>query len=490
MPTKNIIVIDDFYVNAMGTRKFILTQPFSVRGNYPGYRTTSYANNSIKGHLERIIGKKITWFPSDKNSYNGAFQYTTKDMKSWVHRDETRWAGVLYLTPNAPVSGGTAFFKHKETGLEEVTKDTPKEIINKLDNDSNDMSKWEMVDYVGNKFNRLILFRGTRSHRSMDYFGTNKHNGRLFQLFFFNVDENSTIENIVKKEVKPDIKKKIKKEVKIINNKIRFRNLEPKVWVLPSRKLKITILFFTTSRYEYLIPMLKSFHENVNFGDMEVTKILIDDYPLRRKVSVLERLVKEFNIDKLVLNETNLGYSSSWKKGWDMISNDTDYIWHQEDDFTFNKKVNVFDMINTLETSPIELTQLVLKRQIWFSKGDFIDKIENGKVGEQINFGNNKIVIHRYYFNSNPCIYPRWILDEDYEHNPQEHLTVAHLNKKYPNKYSAMYGGALDEPFIEHIGEYNQGKKVNKDEPGYKYVKPYDPTKKYYSNKWVTEYKK
>ena len=37
-----------------------------------------------------------------------------------------------------------------------------------------------------------------------------------------------------------------------------------------------------------------------------------------------------------------------------------------------------------------------------------------------------------------------------------------------------MYG-ALDEPYIDHIGVYNQGKKVNEDEQGY--VKQYDPTK-------------
>lgn len=492
MPTTNIIVVDDFYVNVMGTRNFILTQDFKVTGNYPGYRTKSYANNSIKGHLEKIIGKRISWFPTNEDSYNGAFQYTTKDMKSWIHRDTTRWAGLVYLTPDAPLSAGTAFFRHNETGLEEIMSDTSDEIKKKLDNDSNDMSKWTQVDYVGNKFNRLVLFRGTRSHRSMDYFGTNKHNGRLFQLFFFNVDEKSDIYAIPKTLHTTTPTKTTQKTLSNPSNltkvSIKTRQVEPKVWNKPDRKLKITILFFTTSRYEYLIPMLKSFHEKVDFGDAEVTKILIDDYPLRRKIPVLEQLVKDFNIDKLVLNEENLGYSSSWKKGWGFVPNDTDYIWHQEDDFTFNKVVNVYDMIETLETCPIELTQVVLKRQVWFTGGDFIEKIETGKVGEQIEFGDKKVVIHKTYFNSNPCVYSRWVLDEDYKYNPQEHLIVDHMNKKYPNKYSSMYGGALDEPYIDHIGVYNQGKKVNEDEPGYQYVKPYDPTKQYYSNKWVTEY--
>jgi len=183
---ENVIVIDDFYVNAKETREFILTQDFSVTGNYPGGRTKSYATEDMKKTFEKILNKKITYWP---DGYNGAFQYTTAQHSSWIHRDCTSWAGVIYLTPNAPPDAGTAFFRHKATGLEEVTDSTPEAIKKQLDNDSNDMSKWDQIDNVGNVFNRLILFRGTRSHRSMTYFGTNKDDGRLFQLFFFNTEE-------------------------------------------------------------------------------------------------------------------------------------------------------------------------------------------------------------------------------------------------------------------------------------------------------------
>ena len=48
------------------------------------------------------------------------------------------------------------------------------------------MTKWEMTTMIGNKFNRLILYRGNMFHSSLDYFGSNKENGRLFQTFFFN----------------------------------------------------------------------------------------------------------------------------------------------------------------------------------------------------------------------------------------------------------------------------------------------------------------
>ena len=112
-------------------------------------------------------------------------------MDSWVHRDETTWAGILYLTPDAPLSSGTAFFRHKNTGIENKYQydKADKEIKDELDNDSKNMDKWELIDYVGNKYNRLVLFQGMRNHRSMDYFGKDKNDGRLFQLWFFNTGD-------------------------------------------------------------------------------------------------------------------------------------------------------------------------------------------------------------------------------------------------------------------------------------------------------------
>ena len=57
-----------------------------------------------------------------------------------------------------------------------------------VNNDSEDMSKWELIDMVGNKYNRLVLFQGTRNHRSMEYFGNDINDGRLFQTWFFNTE--------------------------------------------------------------------------------------------------------------------------------------------------------------------------------------------------------------------------------------------------------------------------------------------------------------
>ena len=55
-----------------------------------------------------------------------------------------------------------------------------------MNDDSRNYEKWELMDSVGNKFNRCILFKGKRSHQSGEYFGDDKETGRLFQTYFFN----------------------------------------------------------------------------------------------------------------------------------------------------------------------------------------------------------------------------------------------------------------------------------------------------------------
>ena len=199
-PSCGLIVVDNFYNNAQNTRDYILTQEFTVRGNFPGQRTISYANEHLRDIIQGYIapfGGKITDFPmplkkedekNDKVIYNGSFQYTTSRERSWIHADGwNNWAGVLYLTPNAPLSAGTSFYRFKNG---EYTEEDAKILNTKDQTDkySQDLTKWEKVDSVGNVFNRLILFNSKRFHMSMDYFGDTKENSRLFQVFFFSTE--------------------------------------------------------------------------------------------------------------------------------------------------------------------------------------------------------------------------------------------------------------------------------------------------------------
>jgi hypothetical protein len=171
----NLVIAENFYDNPDDVRAFALSQPFDVIGNYPGARTKPFMNDTMKAAISKLVeasGPVTNW-----HGFSAAFQLCTASDRTWIHADSfNTWAGVCYLTPNAPVSGGTSLYRHKATGHRE-----------KVDNDyeSYDYTKWEEVDRIGNIYNRIILYRGNMFHASVDYFGSNMQDGRLFQTFFF-----------------------------------------------------------------------------------------------------------------------------------------------------------------------------------------------------------------------------------------------------------------------------------------------------------------
>jgi hypothetical protein len=188
-------IIDNFYDDVDAVREFALNQEYSVPGNYPGRRTKSFLNDSMKNTIESVVspfyGKVVYW---SEEQYTGAYQYTTSRDRSWIHADQTTtWAGVCYLTPDAPLSAGTGLFKHKPTGLVMAPRNPDgsynTELLEQVNQDSQDMTKWELVDRLANVYNRLVLYRGDYFHMSLDYFGQDLNDGRLFQTFFFNTEK-------------------------------------------------------------------------------------------------------------------------------------------------------------------------------------------------------------------------------------------------------------------------------------------------------------
>jgi len=99
----NLIVTDDFYSNADAVRKFALTQPFDVTGNYPGRRTKSFLTEDTKEAIQAIVytagGLVTDWI--DKDGLTGSFQLAYATDRTWIHSDHyNSWAAVCYLTPD------------------------------------------------------------------------------------------------------------------------------------------------------------------------------------------------------------------------------------------------------------------------------------------------------------------------------------------------------------------------------------------------------
>lgn len=180
LPT--VMIIDNFYDNPDDVRKFALAQDYGVRGNYPGGRTKTFAAPEDKARFEKILQRKITYFPA---GYNGSFQIVTADLSSWIHRDNTDFSALVFLTPNPGEHSGTLLYRHRATNLERTSNDEEEKRLNL---DSRNAEAWEIIDRIGNKYNRCVIFQGRHCHKSDQYFGTDHQTGRLFQAFFFNVE--------------------------------------------------------------------------------------------------------------------------------------------------------------------------------------------------------------------------------------------------------------------------------------------------------------
>ncbi len=199
-----VTVIENFYENPDAIRKFALAQKYTFcheRQNleyvYPGSRTKDLFDLDSTLH-EKICKKMISVFHNTEYDYmrwaiSTNFQSVTEEYKDGViHTDQnTIFAAVLYLTPDAPLNSGTSLFKPNKkfdekkylSALEENDrKFRSGEIV--MDTSYHDM--FDEIVCVNNVYNTLILYEGRHYHAANQFFGKTMADSRLAQVFFIN----------------------------------------------------------------------------------------------------------------------------------------------------------------------------------------------------------------------------------------------------------------------------------------------------------------
>lgn len=180
----SFMVYDNFLDDPNKARAEALGQQFQESTAYKGFRALSVSySDEVEGKIRAIFGDSKIDFLGSSFMYH----YTVAGTPEVYHADTGPslgdWAAVLYLKPGAPLESGTSLFRHRRTG-----------------NDSGDPSlysrqpgpfcyldvtEYEETDFVGNVYNRIILFRSQRLHSMRRPFGHSKETARLTQLFFF-----------------------------------------------------------------------------------------------------------------------------------------------------------------------------------------------------------------------------------------------------------------------------------------------------------------
>ena len=133
------------------------------------------------------MGKKITnW----RETYQicGVFQYGTAGIPNVYHVDAQQYAAMVFLTPNAPFQSGTKIVANKKSKIYHSSQSD--NILDYFPQQETfvDGTLFEDVDVFGNVYNRLVIFDGKALHSACDYFGHDINSGRLWQMFFFDVE--------------------------------------------------------------------------------------------------------------------------------------------------------------------------------------------------------------------------------------------------------------------------------------------------------------
>lgn len=185
-------VVDNFYEDPDAVRDFALSQKYDdgnfgeLGRGYIGRRTfEQFLFDGLKERFEKIMGRTIVKW--EDYGMNGRFQVCYAGEPLVYHCDLQRWAGMLYLTPDAPYNCGTTLHAHKETRIRHNSHpDIMKTFAHNNGGGMNlDRTPYEPVDVLGNVYNRLVIFDAGCIHSASEYFGFNYQNSRLWQMFFF-----------------------------------------------------------------------------------------------------------------------------------------------------------------------------------------------------------------------------------------------------------------------------------------------------------------
>lgn len=186
------IIIDNFYEDPDEVREYALGLEYQPEENHGAVGFRSEMGRRIlpgtRELFEKYLGRKIkNW---DVHRTNGCFQWCPETTRIVYHCDQTTYAAIIFLTPDAPLEAGLSLCRHKKYKIMDSSIFEKPDWYSPSRNHKEphtDKTPWERVDKIGNVYNRLVLFNAKYVHAVSEYFGDQINNSRLFQLFFFDV---------------------------------------------------------------------------------------------------------------------------------------------------------------------------------------------------------------------------------------------------------------------------------------------------------------
>lgn len=157
----------------------------------------------------------------------------------------------------------------------------------------------------------------------------------------------------------------------------------------------------------------------------------------------------------LIWKPTRQGFGGAINSAWDhILQYDFDYVFHLEDDFTFNRPVSLCEMAQVLEENP-HLQQMALRRQAWSS-----EEIRAGGVVEmhpEAYEQKTHWMEHRLFFTTNPSLYRRSLVERGWPNVPRSEGIFTLQLLENPEAKFGYWGQKTDKPWVTHLGAQRKG---------------------------------
>jgi Family of unknown function (DUF6445) len=190
---------DNFYANPEMIRQMALNSEFyHSGGSFKGLecRLPDLEIGPVMDRIASILGFHIEYSLEHQGIFRSLTAAQETQKVKQVHVDKIGFSGVLCLS-NRYAGGSTTFYRHRETGLVDISKrdevrqaakrrrQSLKSLFADLDADGADLGKWELVESVEYVFNRLIIFDSNLFHVAGPGVGSTVPESKLSQNFWF-----------------------------------------------------------------------------------------------------------------------------------------------------------------------------------------------------------------------------------------------------------------------------------------------------------------
>lgn len=195
------MVFDNFYENPDLWREFALSLDFykGDRGSWPGLRSEFL--NKLNPNLFKFFSDKMMFILKDYGYTEFIELQTTFQLidetygRGWVHDDDPKFtvAGVIYLSPNAPEGSGTTLYSdqtdfngelYSEIFMKDVLVANEEERLQYDKYRTDQIAHFTRTTEIGHVYNRCIIFDPRTWHSADNFFGKDKQDTRLTQVFF------------------------------------------------------------------------------------------------------------------------------------------------------------------------------------------------------------------------------------------------------------------------------------------------------------------